>query len=131
MTRPILWSDFQPGTALGEFTVVFDEDMAAAWRAIFGAASAGGPAEGASIALAAMMRAYATVVVPRPPGNVHARQQFTLDAAPTQGEAIRTVVSCAAKELKRERRYVDFHVAATGAQGRALYSGILTIVWAA
>lgn len=131
MSKPILWDDFQPGAALGEFTLTFDADMAKAWQAIFGKDAAGSPAEGASIALAAMMRAYATVVAPRPPGNVHARQRFTLDAPPAQGEAIRTIVTCGAKELKRERRYVDFHVRATGTDGRAIYSGILTIVWAA
>lgn len=131
MTRPILWEDFQPGAAMGEFTLTFDERMAAAWQAIFGKDSAGSPAEGASIALAAMMRAYLTVVAPRPPGNVHARQRFTLEAVPAQGEAIRTLVTCGDKELKRERRYVDFHVRATGAGDRPLYSGILTIVWAA
>ena len=131
MTNPILWEDFRPGTELGEFTIPFDAAMASAWQAIFGKDSAGSPAEGASIALAAMMRAYATVVAPRPPGNVHARQRFTLEAVPAPGEAIRTVLSCAGKELKRERRYVDFQVRATGEGGRALYGGILTIIWAA
>ena len=131
MSRPIVWEDFQPGAELGEFTVTFEGAMAEAWQAIFGKTSAGDRAEGASIALAAMMRAYATVVTPRPPGNVHARQRFTLDAVPVRGEPIRTRVSCAAKELKRERRYVDFHVRATGTNDRPLYSGILTIIWAA
>ena len=130
-SRPILWDDFQPGAELGEFTITFDNAMAQASQAIFGKASAGGAAEGASIALAAMMRAYATVIAPRPPGNVHARQRFTLEAVPTPGETIRTVVSCAAKELKRDRRYVDFHVSATGTGTRPLYSGVLTIIWAA
>lgn len=131
MKPPILWEDFQPGALLGEITQAFEPSLATAWRDIFGHDSAGGPAEGAGIAVAMMMRGYLGVVTPRPPGNVQARQRFTLNAVPQQGEAIRTVVTCVSKEIKRERRYLDLEVRGTGAAGRAVYTGTLTIIWAA
>ena len=131
MTQPILWNDFRPGASLGEITQPFDDSLSSAWRGIFGSADAGTPAEGAGIAVAMMMRGYLNVVTPRPPGNVHARQRFTLEAAPRPGEAIRTVVTCLSKELKRERRYVDLDVRGTGEGGRSIYTGILTLIWAA
>jgi hypothetical protein len=131
MSQPILWNDFQPGAGLGEITQVFEPALSRAWQGIFGAEGAGTAAEGASIAVALMMRGYLAVVTPRPPGNVHARQRFTLEAAPVQGEAIRTVVSCLGKELKRERRYLDLGVRGTGTGGRPIYSGVLTLIWAA
>ncbi len=131
MKPTILWDDFQPGAPLGELTEIFEPALATAWRDIFGHDHAGGRAEGAGIAMAMMMRGYLGVVTPRPPGNVQSRQRFTLDAPPQPGEAIRTVVTCLSKEIKRERRYLDLEVRGTGAGGRAIYSGILSLIWAA
>jgi hypothetical protein len=131
MSAVLLWHDFQPGQSLGEITQVFDTEHSAAWQQIFGSTVDGKAAEGASIAVAMMMRGYLGVVTPRPPGNVHARQRFTLHALPAQGEAIRTEVSCAGKEIKRERRYVDLQVRGTGTDGRPLYDGVLSLIWAA
>lgn len=130
MKPPVLWQDFQPGAAIGEITQVFDPSLSRAWAEIFGQDDAGSPAEGAGIAVAMMMRGYLGVVTPRPAGNVHGRQRFTLDTLPVPGEAIRTQVTCLSKEIRRERRYVDLAVRGTGDGGRAIYSGILTLIWA-
>lgn len=129
--QPILWEHLQPGSSLGEITQTFDAALSRAWQDIFGAEDAGGPAEGAGIAVAMMMRAYLNVVSPRPPGGVHARQRLRLEALPAQGEAIHTTVACRSKELKRERRYVDLEVRGTGEGGRPIYSGLITVIWAA
>ena len=83
------------------------------------------------MAVVAMMRAYLHVVAPRPPGNVHARQQLQMHALPRLGESMRIAVTCAGKELRRERRYVDLRVRATGEGGRALFEGLLSLIWAA
>lgn len=131
MTKAIVWEDFRPGAALGEITQVVDTALSHAWQGIFGPEDAGTPAEGAGIAVALMMRGYLGVVTPRPPGNVHARQRFTLQALPAVDEAVRTTVTCVGKEMKRERRYVDLEVRGTGDGGRAIYHGVLTLIWAA
>jgi hypothetical protein len=131
MSRVILWDDFYPGQALGQTEETFDAGLSRAWQGIFGSEGAGTSAEGAAVAVAMMMRGYLGVVAPRPPGNVHARQRFTLHARPAQGEVIRTRVRCLGKEMKRERRYVDLEVHGTGEGARRIYDGVLTLIWAA
>lgn len=131
---PILFEDFQPGALLGERVEVYDAEQARRWQAIFGDRpedGAQGAAEGASMAVVNMMRAFLHVVTPRPPGNVHARQQLRLRELPRCGEAIRVTVHCAHKELRRERRYVDLQVRGTGTGGRALFDGVISLIWAA
>jgi hypothetical protein len=134
MSGPITFADFVPGAVMGETTLVFEPALAQAWQSIFGdtpADGAGGAAEGASLAVVMMMRAYLSVVAPRPPGNVHARQRLRLSDTPRGGESIRTVVTCVAKEIRRERRYVALRACGTGDGGRAVYDGHMTLVWAA
>lgn len=130
----ITFEDFEPGTVLGESAEVFESALAQGWRDIFGDRpedGAAGAAEGAGIAVVMMMRAYLAVVAPRPPGNIHAGQQFTLAAAPRIGEQLRTVVSCVGKELKRGRRHVVLRAEGTGDGGRPVYTGCMTLIWAA
>ena len=134
MSAVITFEDFKPGAVMGEGVEVFDEKLAQRWQKIFGdqpADGANGAAEGASLAVVMMMRAYLNVVAPRPPGNVHARQRFSLESTPRQGEAIRTVIACMGKELKRERRYVELQAWGTGDEGRSIFTGRMTLIWAA
>lgn len=126
------YDDFVPGHVLGEATETLESAMTRGWQAIFGAhgtAGEGAAAEGASLALVLMMRAYCNAVAPRPPGNVHARQRFALAALPRSGEVVRTVVRCVGKEIRRERRYIELETAGTGEHGRALFTGTMTLVW--
>jgi hypothetical protein len=126
--QPMLFEDFVPGTEIGTHVATYDQAMVGHWRSIFGQ-SQPPDAENAGIAIALMMRSYMGVT-PRPPGNVHARQGLRVTSLPHPGEQVRTVVSCAGKEIKRERRYVEFSVRASGARERPLYDGRLTLVWA-
>jgi hypothetical protein len=134
MSTMITFEDFNPGAVMGESVEVFDEKLAQGWQKIFGdqpADGANGAAEGASLAVVMMMRAYLNVVAPRPPGNVHARQRFSLESPPRQGEAIRTVIACVEKAFKRERRYVELQARGTGEEGRPIFTGRMTLIWAA
>jgi hypothetical protein len=131
---PILYADFQPGTVLGAHVETYDGAMAQAWQGIFGQAqlpAANAGAESASIAVVLSMRAYLSVVTPRPPGNVHGREQFVLHQLPRLGETVHTEISCVGKEIKRERFYVDLAATGTGDGGRALFSGRMSLIWAA
>ena len=47
------------------------------------------------------------------------------------GEVIRTTLSCLSKELRRERRYVELQATGRGDDGRALFDGRLSLIWAA
>ncbi len=131
MSQPIVWEDFRPGASLGEITLGFEDQLSQAWRDIFGQNDVDSPAEAAGVVIAMMMRGYLGMVTPRPPGNVHTRQRFTLEAIPQPGEFIRTVITCLSKEFRRERRYVELEVRGSGSGGRPIYSGILTVIWAA
>lgn len=134
MSRPITFDDFRPGATMGETVQDFDGELAGRWRRIFGEQpedGAGGDAEAASMALVMMMRAYLRIVTPRPPGNVHARQRFTLAGTPRRGEAVRSVLACVSKEIRRERRFVELEIRGTGEGGRPIYEGHMTLVWAA
>ena len=133
MRGRILFDDFQPGAVMGQHVDVLDDSLHQAWRDIFGLPPGAQPHPGAlpSLALAWAMRAYLSVVTPRPPGNVHARQQFQMHALPEVGETIATTVTCVRKEIRRERRYVDIQVAATGRAQRPLFSGEMSLIWAA
>lgn len=131
-----LYDGFEPGIQIGTHVEVYEESLSRRWREIFEpsqpmAPAAPASAEPAGIAVAMMMRSYLGVVTPRPPGNVHARQRMSFSALPVHGEVVRTVVSCAGKELRRGRRYVELDVLATGHLDRPLFSGRLTLVWAA
>lgn len=133
MTTPILYEMLVPNQFMGQHTDVFDQNMSDKWQSIFNASSTGSPgeAERASILLVLAMRALLTVVAPRPPGNVHARQKMTTYALPHLNETICSKVTCLNKEIKRERRYVDFEVSAVGADGRQIYKAQMSLIWAA
>ena len=128
--RPYLFDDFVIGAEIGGADDVYDESMVLAWRRLFGPPQTPG-AQAAGMAVALMMRGYLRVVSPRPPGNVHAGQGLRLHALPQMGEQVRTVLTCAGKEIRRERRFVEFAVTGTGKDRRSLFDGRLTLVWAA
>lgn len=132
--QAVLYEHFVPGTLLGEHVEIYTDAQAHRWQSIFGLppdTASGGAGEQASMAIVMMMRAYLNVVTPRPPGNIHARQQLHLQGLPRPGESVRLVVRCLAKSLRRERRYVDLQVDGHSAEGRPLFRGVLTLIWAA
>ncbi|WP_026640262.1 hypothetical protein [Bordetella petrii] len=129
--QPVLYEHFLPGALLGEHTEVYSDAQSRRWQSIFGQAGPDGGAEPASMAVVMMMRAYLNIVTPRPPGNIHARQQLHMQGLPRPGEAVRLGVRCLDKSLRRERRYVDLQVDGHGEDGRPLFRGVLTLIWAA
>ncbi|MBP0630490.1 hypothetical protein [Cupriavidus sp. AcVe19-1a] len=131
---PILYEDFLPGALMGERVEVYDAEQAMRWQSIFGVVpddGANGAAEGASMAVIGMMRGYLNAVTPRPPGNVHARQEFKMRDIPVPGESIRVVVHCSGKALRRERKYIELTVQGSGLRGRPLFDAVITLIWAA
>ena len=132
MSAPLLTFDrFVPGAAMGECTETVDDALLGHWSRLYPWDAPAGDTLPPAIATVLLMRAYMRTLAPRPPGNVHARQQLALAAAPRRGEAITTAFRCAGKELRRERRYVEVDVQATGDGGRAIFTGRMTLIWAA
>lgn len=128
--KPILYENLTAHSLMGTHVDVYDQAMSDRWRSIFTSESMSG-AEQASMALVLAMRALLTVVAPRPPGNVHARQQINSHSLPRPGEKVRSEVMCVSKEIKRERKYVDFAVKGLGEDDRVLYEAKMSLIWAA
>jgi len=127
----ILFADFQPGTAMGSLTETPDAQQIAQWAELY---PWDAPEDGTlprGMATVLMMRAYLDVVSPRPPGNLHARQQMRLLAPIHAGQAVTTTIACASKEMKGERRKLELTAEGRGSDGRALFTGTITLYWAA
>lgn len=122
---------FTPGSVLGDWEEPLDARLLALWERLFGARAQDAPARQAGLAVALMMRAYLNVVTPRPPGNIHARQALSVHGLPGSGERVRSTVRCLGKEIRGERRYLQLEVAGEGAAGRPLYTGRMSLIWAA
>lgn len=132
MTAPLLgFERFVPGAPLGAHTEAVDERMLEHWQRLYPWDAPTGDTLPAGLATVLLMRAYMQALSPRPPGNVHARQQLELAAAPRRGEAVTTGFVCAGKALRGERRYVEVDARATGDGGRLLFTGRMTLIWAA
>ena len=131
MSDVLTFDSFQPGASMGRFAEAIDAGTLAAWRQLYpwDAAPEGELPRGFATVL--LMRAYMRILRPRPPGNIHARQQLELLEGIALGEEVTTELVCAAKELKRERRYVELACRASGNAGRPLFEGRMSIIWAA
>src|SRR5690606_13603904 len=98
----ITYDTLSPGTLLGEWEETLDPSLSCSWTRLFGTAPADESARQAGLAVVLMIRAYLNVVTPRPPGNVHAKQVFTLENLPEPGKTVRSRIGCVGKEIRRE-----------------------------
>jgi hypothetical protein len=134
MSIPILYEDLIANQVLGQHIDVFDKKMSDSWRSIFSLTPSdteNSAALRASISLALAMRALLSVVSPRPPGNVHARQKMTNFELLRLNDSICSKVICIHKEIKRERRYVEFEVLGQTTDDRKIYAAHMSLIWAA
>lgn len=126
----IRFDDIQVGATFGRHELLIDDTLLAAWARVFPEDShEGAPIPG--LVAVITMRAYAEVVTPRPPGNVHGAQRFDIDRLPGRGERVFTTVSCAGKAVKRERKWIDFRSETRDEAGEPCFTGVMTIAWAA
>lgn len=127
---PILYEDFVVGQEMGECVLTYDETFVQGWQQIFGQA-ASPRAQAASVSLMLMMRAFLTIVSPRPPGNIHARQSLSFSSLPVLGDQLTVSAACLSRTLRKERRYVELSVKALNQRGQPVFAGVLTLIWAA
>ncbi len=98
MTEIWTWERFVPGDELGTAPLVYSRELVNMWLEIYPDVIEQEAFSG--LANAVTMRAYLSVVTPRPPGNIHARQRLSIFRRPAIDEPLETTVSCAAKELR-------------------------------
>ncbi|MGF6861429.1 hypothetical protein ABIE69_002001 [Rhodobacteraceae bacterium MBR-64] len=127
----ITFDDFRPGHVFGTAPVTLDDALFQKWTALFpeDAACAPGMPEGMTAVL--VMNAYMKLIAPRPPGNVHASQAFTLECLPKLGETVNTTITCTGKELLKGRRWLDLETRSHDEAGNFLFSGAMRLIWAA
>jgi acyl dehydratase len=125
----ITYDSFTPGQVMGTREMVLDAAALEAWRELFPQDDLGG-AMPHGMAAAISMRAYAEILQPRPPGNVHAAQHFELLRLPRQGERLTTAISCLEKERRKGRSWVTLGMETTGPEGPA-FRGRMAVIWAA
>ncbi len=120
---------YEAGRSYGEHSLVLSPDLCAAWEAEFGTAQ-GGTRVPASMLSLVVMRAYFAVITPRPPGNVHAGQSFSVQRLPRRGTTVVTEVCCLRKEMRKTRRIVWLGFKARDEDG-ALFTAEMTSLVAA
>ena len=127
----IVFESFQPGAPLGESPFTFDASALAQWAALYPGDDATAPQMPPGMVSMIVMRAYMATITPRPPGNVHASQHIEMHRLPKLGETIRTALTCESKELRKERRWVHLASVSTDTRGNLLFTGRMTMIWAA
>lgn len=130
-TQVLTYDSFQPGSFLGEWESRIDASLLSGWQEIFGNDDADAPARIAGIVVIGMMRSYLEVVQPRPPGNIHTRQKLSLKRLPQAGETIRSGVWCQDKHQKRGRNYLYLEVSGKDSDDQLIYTGQMSLIWAA
>ncbi len=114
---------------LGSRELALTDELVDAWLRLFPEDRRDGWMPAGMVAVVSM-RAYADVVAPRPPGNVHGAQRFEIVKPPRVGERLVTAVACRDKEVKRERRWVHLSTDTVGDDGTPRFRGQMTILWA-
>lgn len=129
-SAPAIWTydDFLPGSVLGRRSIALDVQRVAHWTAIYGAPATPGLLP-SGLLVAAMMEAYLRAIQPRPPGNIHASQTLRFSGTARPGDEIEAEVTCVAKELRRERRWVTFGVSLRS-RARDVLGGEIRTIWA-
>lgn len=124
-----VFETFEPGKLIGRRNMVLGRDLVEQWLTLFPADRDGDTMPPGMMA-AVYIRAYSDILVPRPPGNVHGQQLFTVNRMPKIGDELVTELSCEGKELKGGRRWVRFGSETRRADGELMFSGLMTTLWA-
>jgi hypothetical protein len=127
----LLFETFEPGREIGKSVQVLDEEVVEAWCEIFPAEREVLPTMPPGLVPAIAMRGFLEAVQPRPKGNIHGTQEFTIEALPRIGETLTTTVSCHDKQTRKGRNWVHFRAETRDDNGDLLFSGTMGIIWAA
>lgn len=124
-----LFDTFEAGMPIGSRTLVLGRELLEQWLTLF-PADRDGERMPPGMMAAVYSRAYSDILQPRPPGNVHGQQVFTVSQMPVVGDTLVTDLRCEGKELKGERRWVRFASDTRRADGVLMFSGQMTTLWA-
>ncbi len=124
-----LFETFEPGKMIGSRTLTLSAELLQRWLTLF-PDDRDGERMPPGMTAAVYSRAYSDILQPRPPGNVHGQQLFTIAKLPVVGDTLVTELRCEGKELKGERRWVRFASETRRQDGTLMFSGLMTTLWA-
>lgn len=124
-----LFDTFEPGTTIGSRTLTLDRELLEGWLTLF-PDDRDGERMPPGMMAAVHSRAYCSILQPRPPGNVHGQQSFTLNTLPKVGDTLVTYLRCESKKLKGDRRWVQFASHTRRSDGELMFFGLMTTLWA-
>ncbi len=129
--KVMLFADFVPGVLLAEVDDHISAEQLAEWAQLYPWDKASEGFVPTSLATVLLMRSYHKAIPHRPPGNIHAGQKMQFLSSIRPGETVTTIVVCQAAERKGERRKLELGVVGRGEDGRTVYTGLITLFWAA
>lgn len=123
------FDNFKAGELLGRQALTLEQPLVDQWVELFpeDRNTRGMPPGMTAVVFS---RAYSRILQPRPPGNVHGEQTFTLSQMPQIGDQLMTDLWCTNKTLKGTHRWIQFTSETRKASGELLFSGQMTTLWA-
>lgn len=122
---------FIPGQSVGTDSLVIDRALFDDWVALFPDDAEIWPLMPPGMAAPVVLRSYMKLTAPRPPGNVHAGQRFEMHRLPRIGDTAVTELVCLEKRLRKGRRWLTLATTTRDADGGDLFTGRMTLIWAA
>ena len=127
--QPILFDDFVEGADIGSESFTIDEAALERWTALFPADAKCRPYMPPGMVAMIVMRAYMHVITPRPPGNIHAEQQYDIRQLPKIGDTVTTSFKCGRKQERVGRKWVYLETVTKDVRDVPLFVGYSTTIW--
>lgn len=126
--RPIFTYDaYETRKSYGIKQFAFTEELLGKWRKVYPLDGSGDVMPGGMLAMI-VLDAVLDLNAPRPPGGVHAGQTFEVTRLPRIGETMSTEVVCLAKEIRKEKKFVQVSTSTRTLSGELLFTGTMTTI---
>ena len=119
----------QPGQTIGDNVQPFNDEVVDQLLDLFPDDKELLPDLPPSMISAITMRAFLSTVQPRPKGNIHGTQEFTVHKLPKLGDVITTTTICRNKETRKNNNWVYFETQSRDQDGTLLFTGLMGIIW--
>ena len=127
----LIFDAFEPGRIYGAHTETVGAALLERWARLYPWDRGSPESVPTAIATVLVMRAYMTVLQPRPPGNVHAGMAMRLIAPVPPGARVTTEITCIGKHEKSGRRFVEFVARSVTGESAPATEATLRLIWAA
>ncbi|MBW2622537.1 MAG: MaoC family dehydratase [Deltaproteobacteria bacterium] len=130
MTEILTFDAFSVGKLMGSRNYTIDQAAFERWISLYPQDEAHHPITPPGIVLAAVMRAYMSILSPRPEGNIHAGQEMEMFKLPRIGDTVSTEITVGNKEIRKGRRWVHLDTVSRDKDGGLVCLGKNTTIWA-